>query len=126
MFRYSVCAADLCLNVCDTADVSILVFNKTIVPNGFVPEGEKENQLFDPLAGLNEAAGPGMQVLPDDVIFLVFNRWGEIVYEAGPYVPWDGKQNNRILPQGTYYYRLLLKQSDEKGVWSEGPVHLLR
>lgn len=126
VFRYRICSADVCQELCDTAEVTVLVFNKTIVPNGFVPEGEKENQLFDPLAGLNEAAAPGTQVLPDDVTILVFNRWGEIVYEANPYVPWDGRQNNRILPQGTYYYRLLLKQGDEKGVWSEGPVHLLR
>ena len=39
---------------------------------------------------------------------LVFNRWGSIVYESGPYLnEWDGKnKNGNELPDGTYYYSL--------------------
>jgi gliding motility-associated-like protein len=46
---------------------------------------------------------------------LVFNRWGEIVYETGPYVnQWNGKNNaGDDLPDGTYYYVLDLGNGHE-------------
>ncbi len=39
---------------------------------------------------------------------LIFNRWGDIVYEAKPYSndnPWDGRNTNgKLLPEATYYF----------------------
>lgn len=37
----------------------------------------------------------------------VFNRWGQLVYQATPYsnaFGWNGKQGNSSLPAATYYY----------------------
>jgi len=42
---------------------------------------------------------------------VIFNRWGQVVYKAAPYKnEWNGvNQNGKELPEGTYYYVLLLR-----------------
>ncbi|MEZ4951738.1 MAG: gliding motility-associated C-terminal domain-containing protein, partial [Saprospiraceae bacterium] len=36
---------------------------------------------------------------------LIFNRWGNLVYETESYKnDWDGTFNGTALPDGTYYY----------------------
>ncbi len=68
-----------------------------------------------------------LQVMEDKnrARLIIFNRWGEVVFRnRDEYAPWDGKQNERLLPQGTYYYRLLLDLGEQKIL--QGPVHLLR
>jgi gliding motility-associated-like protein len=46
---------------------------------------------------------------------IIFNRWGEIVYEVGPYLnQWDGKNSGGDdLSDGTYYYVLDLGNGHE-------------
>jgi len=46
---------------------------------------------------------------------LVFNRWGDKVYEQSGYAnTWRGTYNGQDLPEGTYYY--ILKLSDNTSV----------
>lgn len=127
VFQYLLCAADYCPDLCDTASVYVRVLDGDSKTNAFAPESEYvENRVFDPLTELNAGADPGNEILPDDLIFVVFNRWGEIVHEASPYEAWDGRQNKRILPQGAYYFRLYLARGDERELLREGAVYLLR
>ncbi len=129
VFQYILCAADNCTDLCDTASVyiylqgSTLEQAKTTIPNGFVPESTIDsNRVFDPLGALNAF---GILIPLENAKFYVYNRWGETVFQANPYAPWEGRQNDRPLPQGTYYYRLVFIR-DDKDEWIEGPVHLLR
>jgi gliding motility-associated-like protein len=70
------------------------------MPTAFTPNGD----------GFNETFGPVGSVLATNYELLVFNRWGQLVFEADqPGEHWNGTfQNNgdRILQQGIYTYRV--------------------
>ena len=48
----------------------------------------------------------GLELFPRNEL-IVFNRWGNIVFQATPYNNnWDGSYQGKPLPEGTYYYIL--------------------
>jgi len=104
---YQICNLD-CPGQCDTALVIINVANdgkepelpNTITPNG---DGLNEALVFDILL-----SNPAEEFPNNELI--VFNRWGDIVYQAKPYANnWQGTNNDgKELPHGTYYYILRL------------------
>ena len=56
----------------------------------------------------------------------VYNRWGALVFETSGgigYEPWDGQNNGKDLPVGTYYYMIDLN-NDEKTI--SGPITIIR
>ena len=62
----------------------------------------------------------------------VFNRWGDLVYEASPYNnDWNGESNqaNKLmgpaLPEGVYFYRFVYK-IDGKEAFIDGKIILKR
>ena len=83
-------------------------------PLGFTPNGDGANDGFE---------FDILTASPQDGVLQVFNRWGQVVYEANPYPPvnnqgrdewWEGtNQNGKALPAGTYYY--LLEYTDDLG-----------
>lgn len=103
---YEVCS-NVCEGLCDQATLTIRsdadgadpqVYN-AITPNG---DGMNETFVFDIL-----------NLRPDDFPnneLIIFNRWGDIIYEAKPYNnDWDGTSaNGKMVPEGTYYYVLRL------------------
>jgi gliding motility-associated-like protein/uncharacterized repeat protein (TIGR01451 family) len=73
------------------------------IPEGFSPNDDLVNDLFIIRGILNFASNE----------FTVFNRWGNKVFSAQPYVnTWDGKSTSDfnvgkgVLPVGTYFYVL--------------------
>ena len=73
------------------------------IPEGFSPNGDGVNDVF---------VIRGMENYPNNT-FVIFNRWGDKVYEANPYLNnWDGKSTTGLrvggneLPIGTYFYVL--------------------
>jgi len=107
-FAYEICNAN-CPTLCDEAMVEIQVERDTtgevVVPNGITPNGDGMNDqlIFDQLL-LN----------PDEFennSLVIFNRWGDIVFEAAPYNnDWEGTNSDGSpLPDGTYYYILRLE-----------------
>ncbi len=45
---------------------------------------------------------------------IVFNRWGEKVWESNDFVTgWDGKQNGRNVAEGTYFWILEVAYGSE-------------
>ncbi len=73
------------------------------IPDGFSPNGDGINDVFEIR---------GIENYPDN-IFVIFNRWGNRVFEANPYQnTWDGKSTTGIriggdeLPVSTYFYLL--------------------
>lgn len=104
---YQVCNLD-CAGQCDTALIIINVENdgkepelpNTITPNG---DGLNEALVFDILL-----SNPAEEFPNNELI--VFNRWGDIVYQSKPYANnWQGTNNDgKELPHGTYYYILRL------------------
>ena len=86
--------------------VTVIVNNCIVdffIPEGFSPNGDGVNDLF---------VIRGIQNYPNNS-FLIYNRWGNKVFEAKPYQNnWDGKSDFGLilsgdeLPIGTYFYLL--------------------
>lgn len=119
---YELCN-DVCPNLCDTAFIRIAVerdIDLTEVPNAITPNGDGINDalIFDILFG--DPAD-----FPDNEI-IIFNRWGDIVYQAKPYINnWEGtNQSGQLLPQATYYYILYLDRGESELI--KGNVTILR
>ena len=79
-------------------------------PNGITPNGDGVNDelVFDDLLKTDEN-------YPDNEI-IIFNRWGDVVYQAKPYLNnWAGtNKNGDGLPHATYYYILRLNIANGK------------
>ena len=74
------------------------------VPNSFTPDGGSENRVFQPVI----TSG----VDPYNFRLLIFNRWGEIMFESRDYTKaWDGMYNNEIVEQGAYVWQIDFKET---------------
>jgi len=106
----------------DSAVVTINVFQELIyfVPNAFTPDGDGLNQTFKPVF----AAGFD----PNDYNLLIFNRWGEVLFESNnDQVGWDGTYGGKVVQEGTYLYKIEfgLKDDDSRKIVT-GHVTLLK
>ena len=91
-----------------------------IIPEGFSPNGDGVNDVFE-IVGID--GYPGNEIK-------IFNRWGNLVFEAKPYTnTWDGTSNFGLriggdeLPSGVYFYILDLGDGTKP---IRGYVHLKR
>lgn len=99
-------------NYSDQAMVTILVKEKPpVVPDAFSPNGD----------GINDFLLIENIELYEENTLVIFNRWGNIVYESTLYSndePWDGVANSGVrvgtgpLPPGVYFYILDLGNDD--------------
>jgi gliding motility-associated-like protein len=79
------------------------------MPNAFTPDGNQHNQTIKPVftSGID----------PFDYTLLIFNRWGEAIFESHDVsVGWDGTYDGRMSQQGTYTWKIEVKtsMSDER------------
>jgi gliding motility-associated-like protein len=91
----------------DTAKIVIKMKEETIfyVPNSFTPDGDQFNNVFKPIF----AEG----VDGHNYELLIFNRWGEIVFEShDPKIGWDGtyKLTGKICQDGVYTWKISIKK----------------
>ncbi len=109
----------------DTARSVVLVKDRIIfyVPNTFTPDNDKFNELFQPefTSGFD----------PQDYNLLIFNRWGEVVFESNDAsVGWNGTYgagSDRIVKEGTYVWKIDFKEtmSDQRHTHT-GHVNVLK
>ena len=89
-----------------TLTIKVNEENICYVPNTFTPDGDEYNNVFIPRFG--------MSLIPNSYTFLIFNRWGELVFEShDPLVGWDGSYGNLMCPVGTYTWEVLYKDAAE-------------
>ena len=76
------------------------------MPNGFSPNGDSDNEFF---------VIHGLDAYPENH-FVVYNRWGNIVYEKSNYEnEWHGVNNTgEVLPDGTYFVILTVNKGGEE------------
>lgn len=90
------------------------------VPNTFTPDNDQYNQQFVPVftSGFD----------PYDYQLLIFNRWGEIIFESlNAEVGWDGTYNDSMVQDGTYTWKITFKEkSSDKRRIVLGHVSLIR
>ena len=85
-----------------------LIFNTSLIPSGFSPNGDGENDVF---------LIPGLREYPNFTME-VFDRWGNSVYKydnngSPNLVWWDGRSTGNmtmnkgeLVPAGTYFYHI--------------------
>lgn len=106
----------------DRIQIRVAKFRKTRVPTGFTPN---ENLLNDRLIVHGTA---GTKVLT----FQVFDRWGELVYEARDFdvndesIGWDGTFRSREMPNGVYVWLAEVEYEDGLKEVLKGSTQLIR
>jgi gliding motility-associated-like protein len=105
----------------DTANYELIVFPEVLVyaPNTFTPDNDEFNQDWKIYIS-------GVDIY--DFELLIFNRWGEIVWEShDPEVSWDGTFNGEKVPVGTYNWTVTTKDllNDDKYTFN-GHVNIIR
>lgn len=95
VFKYKI------LNCVDTLDFNIqkLCPVTVYIPTVFTPNEDKLNDVFCPIIQGDVESGT----------FLIFNRWGEILYTGNQFAGWDGKYQDILVEEGVYSYLLILK-----------------
>jgi len=121
-YRLEVTDGDQCRT---TGQIEIRV-NRTAcvyIPNAFSPNGDGQNDRFYPFA---------IQNVSRVARFLVFDRWGNLVFEQNDFAPntpdrgWDGTFRGRRAPVGVYTYLAEMVLIDGKKRVFRGTVTLVR
>lgn len=109
----------------DTARAVVDIKDRLVfyVPNTFTPDHDDHNEIFKPVFGSGYD--------PYSYTLLIFNRWGEILFESHDIdVGWDGTygvDSHEIVQDGTYIWRMEFKESmTDKHHQYTGHVNLLR
>ena len=86
------------------------------IPNAFTPGGK--NPIFKPILLFDD---------PSTYSFMVFNRWGQIVFSSDQSeLGWNGRYNDIDAPTGVYAYQLVFKGLNKKEIRRVGTVTLMR
>ncbi|MCQ6960167.1 gliding motility-associated C-terminal domain-containing protein [Mucilaginibacter aquariorum] len=84
----------------DADGVFVRVYQKIVIPSTFTPNNDGVNDIWNIEA---------LETYPLGTI-TVYTRNGKQVFQSKGYgKPWDGKLNGALLPTGTYYYVIDLK-----------------
>jgi gliding motility-associated-like protein len=114
------------INGCSASDAITIYLDRTrniFIPNIFSPNGDGVNDLFF----IN--AGKDVSMIKT---FMVFDRWGSLVFQADNFQPndpsfgWDGKLGGKALNESVFTYSVLVSFLDG---WQEqytGSVALVR
>jgi gliding motility-associated-like protein len=90
---------EVTLGPCKSSDSILIEFFNIWAPMVITPNGDGRNDLFLP----DPERWQGIQ----EHHIMVFNRWGEQVWESSDFESgWDGRQNGKVVSDGTYYWIL--------------------
>jgi len=99
---------------CEKTD-SILISVFRELPNTITPDGDGVNDVWNI---------PEIENHPDANV-LIYNRWGNEVFSSRGYnEPWDGTQNGKELPTGSYFY--IIDYGDGSKENLSGSVNIIR
>lgn len=104
----------------DTAEleVKITAVLNVYVPSAFTPDGDGVNDFF---------FVEGFAIDFNNFEFLIFDRWGTLMYRTIENKPWDGTYKGELVPQDVYVYRIRLRGlGDKKNNEYEGHFSLLK
>lgn len=121
---YRLTASDA--NGCSTSDV-VMIFvdarRSVYIPNIFSPNGDGLNDRFTVFAGTDVLEIKG---------FIIFDRWGNMLYQKGPFLPndlqygWDGTFEGQDMNSAVYVYYAEVLFVDGRTEVFKGDVTLMR
>ncbi len=115
------------INGCVSEDQISVIMNRdkhVFIPNAFTPNDDGENDRFIIFADEEQV----VQINK----FIVFNRWGEIVYEGLNFQPndpdygWDGKFRSEMMNPAVFVYLAEIEFIDGEVLLFKGDVTLIR
>jgi len=88
------------------------------IPSAFTPNGD----------GLNDYLYPLNAFKADDLVFRIYNRYGQIIFETKDWTrKWDGRVKSQLQPSGTYVWTLdYIERDGGKRVALKGTTVLIR
>ncbi len=93
-----------------------LVFDTTLVPNSFHPQGA-QNNIF-------RITNPNL--LKGEASMNIYNRYGQKIFKGEALEGWDGKHMDKYVPHGTYVYKIIVERRDiGKQEILQGVVHII-
>ena len=107
----------------DSLLINLVINRPVYIPNAFSPNGDGTNPTFTVYGG---AAVTNIQLLQ------VYDRWGELVFEAKDFLPgnenigWDGTFNGDLLNSGVYAFLTKVEFLDGVTEVYSGDVTLVR
>jgi PKD repeat protein len=100
---------------------------QVLIPNAFSPNvGSASGGTGGSSNGKNDVFLPLTRGVVEFEL-LVFNRWGELLFESrDPAVGWDGYYNGRLCAQDVYVYRLTAMYENGEKMVRVGDINLIR
>jgi gliding motility-associated-like protein len=110
----------------DEASVFVNVVRTVYIPNTFTPNSDGRNDRF--------RIRTGVKSIRSVRAFRVFDRWGELVFEAMDFDPlaerpqdgWDGTFRGRRLTPDVYFFYAEIEYIDDEVIIEKGEVLLVR
>ncbi len=101
-----------------TDTINIGVGNcELFMPNAFTPDGNNINDKF----------GPVSSFATKYYLFVLFDRWGNIIFETNDVKQkWDGNNRGKQLPIGSYFWKINYTNLRGINKYEQGMVTLLR
>lgn len=104
------------------AGVQTIRSGQILVPNAFSPNTSGPGNS----GGQNDTFRPILRGV-SEFQMLVFNRWGELLFETtNAEVGWDGYYQGKLCQQDVYIYKIIGKYSNGEKVNKVGDIHLIR
>ena len=87
------------------------------IPNAFTPNNDGINDVFAPKTNCDF----------NEYIFMIFNRWGEKIYETqNRDDSWDGTHSGQVSSPDVYIYRITYQFEADNIITKYGSVTLMR
>lgn len=112
---------------CRSSDQTIILVRKDVpvyIPNGFSPNGDNINDIL--FVGANDDRIRRVES------FLIFNRWGEAVFQNYNFAPndsgqgWDGSYRGEALDPAVFVYVAVVEMADGEKIVFKGDITLVR
>ncbi|MEQ8302118.1 MAG: PKD domain-containing protein [Cyclobacteriaceae bacterium] len=99
---------------------------QVLIPNAFSPRLSRVSGGGDMSEGKNDVFLPITRGVVEFEM-LIFNRWGELMFESrNPTVGWDGYYNGKLCQQDVYVYKINAVYDNGQRMVRVGDVNLIR
>jgi len=107
----------------DSTSKVITIALPPVLPTGFTPTGDGQNDVFWIRGGPFKA-----------VTFNIYNKWGELIFTSSEDdfitswedLGWDGMYNGEPAPQGVYTWTFVVQMANDATIKDSGDVTLIR